>query len=120
MDRTERQKVGIRRWIDGGGRGTLAWSTGLGKTYATILLIKELYKANPALAVLVAVPTNVLKEQWVRELVKYQLFSVCKVEVFNTIVKHSYTVDLFVIDELHNAASPVHISMFEKVKYRYF
>lgn len=120
MDRTERQKVGIRRWIDGGGRGTLAWSTGLGKTYATILLIKELYKANPALAVLVAVPTNVLKEQWVRELAKYQLFSVCKVEVFNTIVKHSYTVDLFVIDELHNAASPVHISMFEKVKYRYF
>lgn len=30
MDRTERQKLGIRRWIDNGGNGTLCWSTGVG------------------------------------------------------------------------------------------
>lgn len=120
MDRTERQKLGIRRWIDSGGNGVLVYSTGVGKTRVAIMLIDALYKANSTLSVLIAVPTDILKEQWIKELAKYQLFSVCKVEIFNTIVKNNYIVDLFVIDELHNAASPVYISMFEKVKYRYF
>lgn len=51
---------------------------------------------------------------------KNQLFSICKVEIFNTIVKNNYNVDLFVIDELHMAASPINITMFNVVKYRYF
>lgn len=120
MNRTERQKLGIRRWIDSGGHGTLCWCTGVGKTYGACMLIKALYSRNPQLVVLVGVPTDVLKQQWNRELAKNQLFSVCKVEIFNTIVKNNYTVDLFVIDEVHCAASPVNITMFETVKYKYF
>lgn len=79
-----------------------------------------MYSRNPQLVVLVGVPTDVLKEQWNRELAKHQLFSVCKVEIFNTIVRNNYTVDLFVIDEVHCAASPVNITMFDVVKYKYF
>jgi len=30
MDRTERQKLGLQKWINVGCRGTLAWSTGVG------------------------------------------------------------------------------------------
>lgn len=120
MNRTERQKLGIRRWIDSGGQGTLCWCTGVGKTYGACMLIKALYAKNPRLVVLIAVPTEVLKEQWNRELAKNQLFSVCKVEIFNTIIKNSYTVDLLVIDELHCVASPSNITIFEVVKYRFF
>lgn len=120
MDRTERQKLGIKRWIDSGGNGTLCWCTGVGKTYGTCMLIAAMYKRNPKLSVLIAVPTDVLKNQWNRELAKNQLFSICKVEIFNTIVKNNYNVDLFVIDELHMAASPINITMFNVVKYRYF
>jgi superfamily II DNA or RNA helicase len=53
-------------------------------------------------------------------LAKNQLFSVCKVEIFNTIVKNQYTVDLFVLDEIHAACSSVNINMFKVVNYRYF
>lgn len=120
MNRTERQKLGIRRWIDSGGQGTLCWCTGVGKTYGACMLIKALYNKNPRLAVLIGVPTEVLKEQWNRELAKNQLFSVCKVEIFNTIIKNSYTVDLLVIDEVHCAASPSNILIFDVVKYKYF
>lgn len=120
MNRTERQKLAIRRWLDSNGIGTIVAATGFGKTYMTCMLIKALYNKNPKLSVLIGVPTEVLKEQWLRELAKNQLFSVCKVEIFNTIVKNQYTVDLFVIDEIHCACSENNINMFKAVKYRYF
>ena len=46
-----------------GGRGVLEWATGTGKTNGSIMVIKSLYKHNPNIVVLVAVPTDVLKEQ---------------------------------------------------------
>ena len=30
LDRTERQKLGVRKWIQSGCRGTLQWCTGVG------------------------------------------------------------------------------------------
>lgn len=83
------------------------------------MIIQSLYKRNPQLNVLIAVPTEVLKEQWQKELAINKLFHVCKVEIFNTIVKNIYEVDLFVIDECHLAPSEVNITMFQAVKYRY-
>ena len=70
------------------------------KTRCAIMIIQSLYKRNPQLNVLIAVPTEVLKEQWQKELAINKLFHVCKVEIFNTIVKNIYEVDLFVIDEI--------------------
>ena len=43
----------------------------------------------------------------------------CQVIVFNTIVKHTYEVDLLVVDEIHLSASPVLIHMYEQVHYKY-
>lgn len=63
MDRTERQRLGIKRWIDSGGRACLRFCTGLGKTYTACMLIQSMYKRNPHLTVLIAVPTEVLKNQ---------------------------------------------------------
>lgn len=120
MNRTERQKLAIRRWLDSNGIGTIVAATGFGKTYMTCMLIKALYNKNPKLSVLIGVPIDVLKKQWLKELAKNQLFSVCKVEIFNTIVKNQYTVDLFVLDEIHAACSSVNINMFKVVNYRYF
>lgn len=119
MNRDERQKLGIRRWIDSGGRGVLEWATGTGKTNGSIMVIKSLYKHNPNIVVLVAVPTDVLKEQWNRELAKNQLFSICKVEIFNTIIKQQYQVDLLVVDECHLSASPTFINIYNCVEYKY-
>lgn len=119
MNRTERQKLGIRRWIDSGGQGALCWCTGVGKTYGACMLIKSLYKRNPQLTILIGVPTEVLKEQWNRELAKNQLFSVCKVEIFNSIIKQQYQVDLLVVDECHLSASPTFLNIYNCVEYKY-
>lgn len=83
------------------------------------MIIQSLYKRNDKLSVLVAVPTDVLKEQWNRELAKFKLFSFCKVETFHTIVKNSYSVDLLIVDEVHASACPVWLHVFVCVKYKY-
>lgn len=83
------------------------------------MLIQSMYKRNPNLSVLVIVPTDVLKEQWQRELAKFQLFSVCKVEIINTAIKNNYYVDLLVLDEVHQYASEQNIEIFGCVKYKY-
>lgn len=119
MDRTERQKLSIKRWIDSGGRSVIQAATGYGKTRCAITLVRAFLKRNPNLVVLVAVPTEVLKEQWIRELAKNQLFSVCKVEIFNTIIKNTYLVDLLIVDECHLSASESFLHMYEQVSYKY-
>ncbi len=50
---------------------------------------------------------------------KNQLFSVCKVEIFNTIIKQQYQVDLLVVDECHLSASPTFINIYNCVEYKY-
>lgn len=119
MNRDERQKLSVRRWIDAGGRATVVGCTGYGKTRCAILAIKAFTKRNPEFKVLVGVPTEVLKEQWNRELAKNQLFSVCKVEIFDTIVKNRYFVDLLILDEVHGCSSPGNLYIFECVEYKY-
>ena len=89
------------------------------KTRVAILAIKAFIKRNPKFKVLVGVPTEVLKEQWNRELAKNQLFSICKVEIFNTIIKNRYIVDLLVLDEVHSCSSPGNLYIFECVEYKY-
>ena len=119
MTRDERQKLSCKRWVQSGGRATICGSTGYGKTRCAIMIIQSLYKRNPKLNVLISVPTEVLKEQWQRELAQYHLFSVCKVEIINTIVKNIYDVDLLVIDEAHLVASEINLTIFEVVRYKY-
>ncbi len=99
MTRDDRQKLSCKRWVEAGGRASIVACTGYGKTRIAMMIIQSLYKRNPLLNVLIAVPTEVLKEQWQKELMINKLFHVCKVEIFNTIVKNTYIVDLFVIDE---------------------
>lgn len=89
------------------------------KTRCAIMIIQSLYKRNPQLNVLIAVPTEVLKEQWQKELAINKLFHVCKVEIVNTIIKNTYNVDLLVIDEAHTFCGERAITIFQVVKYRY-
>lgn len=98
MERTERQKLGIKRWLESGAIGTLEWATGIGKTHAAIMAIQLLLKKNPKASVLISVPTNYLKNQWIENLHKFNIEG-CEVLVINTIVRHTYTVDLLIVDK---------------------
>lgn len=83
------------------------------------MIIQSLYKRNPQLNVLIIVPTDTLKEQWHRELAKNKLFSVCKVEIINTVLNNTYNVDLLVLDESHRYASQESVNLFQLVRYKY-
>ena len=113
--RLARQTNILRAWSKAGCRGTLEACTGFGKTYTAIMAIRALNKQQPGEATLIIVPTVHLKTQW-KEQVK-DLDNVT-VMVINTAVKYEHDVNLLILDEIHNYASAVFGTVFEKVKYR--
>ena len=118
MDRTTRQKLGIKKWINANGKATLVYGTGVGKTYTTIMAIQLLLKSVPDAYVLIVVPTKVLKEQWTAELIKYNIFANCQVEIINSVINKKWNCDLLVIDEVHRVASTSFSQIFNSVIYK--
>ena len=118
MDRTTRQKLGIKKWIDAKGKATLVYGTGVGKTYTAIMAIQLLLKSVPNAYVLIVVPTKVLKEQWIAELIKHNIFTNCQVEVINSVINKKWNCDLLIIDEVHRAASEHFSQIFNSVVYK--
>lgn len=118
MDRTERQLEGIKKWTNAGGKGTWVWGTGIGKTRGTLTLIQKLIKVNPKLFVLIIVPTDFLKEQWQRQLIEWNMFLNCKVEIINSAIKKEWSCDLLVQDECHQYVSETFKKIFEVVSYK--
>lgn len=116
--RTERQKLGIKKWIKAGGRGTLSYITGFGKTKSACIAIQSLLKQKENAFVLICVPTEVLKNQWIETLIKEGLFLNCKVEIVNTVITKKWeNVDLLILDEAHLMASPTFSLVFTLVEY---
>ena len=118
VSRTERQKMCIKRWLAAGGQNSIVAATGFGKTRVALTAIEMLIKSNPDVFVLISVPTEVLKEQWMEELIKWRLFSNCRVEIINSIVKTDWEVDLLVCDECHLLPSNQFRKIFDCVKYK--
>lgn len=117
LSRTERQKEGVKKWIKNGGKGTLCYATGVGKTRTACIAIQTLLKQKNDATVLVCVPTEVLKQQWIETLVRENLILNCKVEIVNTIITKKWKVDLLIIDEAHLVASPTFSLVFQMVEY---
>lgn len=113
MDRTERQKLGIRKWVDYKCRGTLCWSTGVGKTNAACIAIKLFLTKNKGKKIVVVVPTDNLKVQWISVLVKQQLFYDVSVEIINSAIKRQEKVDLLILDEIHTMGGDSFIEIFK-------
>ena len=72
----------------------------------------------PQFRILVVVPTDLLKEQWIMNLTKHGIFMNAEVVVINTVVKHEWTCDILIIDEIHRMGADTFSEVFEKVKYR--
>ena len=90
----------------------------LSKTRLAIMAISLLLKQNPGAYIIVSVPTQYLKDQWIAELEKYSLVNNCDVIIVNTIVKHTYVVDLLIVDEIHATASDMFQKIFTAVNYK--
>ena len=119
MDRTERQKLCLKRWLDAKGHGSIVACTGFGKTRVALNLIDAFVTKNPQSHTLVVVPTQVLKDQWITQIDERGLgLNVC-VEIINTVIKFDWSVDLLIIDEAHRAVAQSLVKIFERVEYSY-
>ncbi len=98
------------------GKGVIKAFAGTGKTYASILLLKDRkYKKT-----IVAVPTRKLKNQWTEELKKYGLNDVV-VETFHILSKEKSSglkCDILIVDECHRSTSPVFKRLYENITYK--
>lgn len=95
------------------GRGVVKAFAGTGKTFATILLLRD----RKYRRVIVAVPTRKLKNQWIDELKKYGLANVV-VETFHILSKQrsrGLKCDILVVDECHRSVSPVFRRVYENI-----
>lgn len=68
------------------------------KTKLAIDIINLLVKKNSDISVLIVVPTEVLKEQWLEKLIENNLLGNCEIEIINSVVKKEWNCDLLVID----------------------
>lgn len=117
MDRTERQKLAVKKWLQSGGRASIVACTGWGKTRAALNAVELLVSKKPNATILVSVPTEILKKQWEDQILERGLYSNCVVKIINTIIKGEYDVDMLIIDEVQLSASESFSKIFEVVKY---
>ena len=120
MTRDERQDLAIKKWAKNNCKGTWEFCTGFGKTYTAIKAIQLFLEKNPGRTILIVVPTEYLKQQWIQELSKHGLFLMnIEVMIINTLVKQKHlSKDLLVIDEIHRVGAETFSQVFEIVKYK--
>lgn len=118
MTRTERQKECVKKWIANKGKGCVIAPTGAGKTHIALLAIQALLKKTPGLRVLVVVPTTTLKKQWSDHIYNWDFSFNVETEVINTVIKHKYTCDFLVLDEIHRYSSELFREVFNCVNYK--
>ena len=119
MERTQRQRQGVEKWFNNNCNGIFEWAPGVGKTYGALIASKRLFNINPNIKILVSVPTEVLKNQWLKDINKTIFKNNFEVQIVNSIINKNWDVDLLIIDEIHKVASPSFINIFKQVKYKY-
>ena len=119
LTRDERQAESLKAWLNNKGRGCIEACTGYGKTKVGLNAIETIRKRYPALSVIVVVPTDVLRTQWIRQLDERGLGLNCKVVIINTASKQLDQCDLLILDEVHKFAADQFSHVFNTVKYKH-
>jgi superfamily II DNA or RNA helicase len=119
ISRDERQEQGRVKWIKNKCRGTLEFPTGVGKTRTALKCLSSVLDKYPELRILVVVPTDNLKSQWIPQLDTWGLGYNSEVQIINTVVKRNWQADILVLDECHRYNSDTFKEIFHKVRYRY-
>lgn len=114
-------------WSLSGAKGCFIGTTGFGKTYVILMIIKRMTAKFPSYRTVVVVPSKQLKEDWERQVEEMKLPNV-KVYVVNTFVglpdgHPDLNVEFLAADEVHHYVSE-EAEFFNKVlprtKYKYF
>lgn len=114
--RTIRQQTSVDTWVANKCIGTINACVGFGKTRMGIMAIKRFLSKNPNKLVIVVVPSDPIRLQWMQELKNNNL--VAEVKTMYDCSKNKYKCALLVIDEIHKIASEQLINIFDNVSYK--
>lgn len=114
LSRDERQSLGVQKWVNAKCRGTWCWSTGVGKTIGAIKAIKLFLTKNKNKKIVIIVPTESLKVQWIQVLSKHGLYYETTVEIINSAIKINDKVDFIILDEAHRYAADSFYQIFKQ------
>ena len=89
-----------------------------GKTRIGLNAIETVRKRYPDLSVIIVVPTDVLRNQWLKNLDQRGLGLNCQVLIINTASKTLEQCDLLILDEIHKFAADQFSQVFKTVKYK--
>lgn len=84
------------------------------KTRAALTAIKGFLTKNSGKNIVVVVPTEHLKIQWIQELSQYFLNTYVKVEIINSAIKSEEPIDFLILDECHRIPSETFYAVFQK------
>lgn len=126
QSKTDRAEVGIRKWANNKGIGTLNWTMQFGKTRAGCLIAARVTIPSHR-PVLVVVPSQVIKDNWILSIKEFtnlalddQIFVLTIMEVTNSIANNTmFSPILMILDEIHKYTSEVAATIFTTVKYSY-
>lgn len=82
------------------------------------MLASAFVKRNEECSILVVVPTDVLKNQWIDHLEEWGLLNNVRVEIVNTVIKLQWICDLVILDEAHRFSSETFSETFNCVNYK--
>ena len=119
VTRDERQEEARVKWVKNKCKGTFEFATGFGKTWTAVKCIKSVIAKYRKFRVLVVVPIDNLKSQWLGYIDSNDLSFNVDVQIVNTVVTREWETDILIIDEAHRYASDVFKEVFNKVKYKY-
>jgi superfamily II DNA or RNA helicase len=121
-NKLKRQQVGKEKWRAKGGKGTLWYEMGVGKTYTAILIMSEFFKSKPDALIRIIVPSDVLRSQWLTELAKH-FNKEHNIEVFTSnevTLKHLISdCHLLIVDEIHEFGKGNKLKILEKQYFNY-
>ena len=100
ITRSERQEQGVQKWVNNHCNGTLCYATGVGKTRCGLIAISRFLAKNKGRLVIIVVPSDPIKQQWLDELDKWGLLADnISVHTMYESSKKEYVCDMLVIDE---------------------
>lgn len=115
-ERTLRQEELIDTWVKHKCRGTLVCPTGFGKTRLGLIAIARFQKKNPEKNILVIVPSDAIKIQWIKEIQNRELKA--DVRTYYDTSKHKYEASLIILDEIQKVAAESLYNTFYNISYR--
>lgn len=118
-NKLRRQLKAVQIWKSNRGKGTIEAATGFGKSFIAMILIRKLLKKRPFAKILIVVPSEFLKRQWIKNL-DAAGYNLVEVTIINTLItRHKENYDFLILDEIHRYGAEKFRLVFNLISYNY-